>query len=312
MPWYVLEYERRGDAFLAGFFMRHNVERFLSPLQGHGGSPLYYVPAILVLLLPYTGLFLKTLPGLHQLRLLPRFLQLPYWRRLREQPPDTFSLNTFLWCWFGFVFVFFSLAGTKLPHYLLYGATPLFILMAAKRNALRSNLLAFLPPLAFLGLLAVLPLMLQRVAPGVRNQYVREALSRPEAFGTAWELGVQMLLAATLGLALWRGASLWRRLAAAGLLCSAALVGLLLPALAELQQGPVKEAALLARRAGWDVHSWRINMPSFSVYRGAVTRATPQPRPGQVILTRSDALAELGPVQLLYRRGGVVLARVPG
>jgi 4-amino-4-deoxy-L-arabinose transferase-like glycosyltransferase len=306
MPWYLLEYERRGDAFLAGFFMRHNVERFLSPLQGHGGSPLYYVPAILFLLLPYTGLFLSTLPGLHQLH------PLHHLRRLRAQPRGTFSLDVFLWCWFGFVFVFFSLAATKLPHYLLYGATPLFILMGGKRNALRSNPLAFLPPLVFLGLLTVLPTMLQRIVPGVRNQYVREALSRPEAFGAAWELGLPLLLAAALGLALWRGASLWRRLAATGLVCSAALAGLLLPALAELQQGPVKEAALLARRAGWDVHSWRINVPSFSVYRGAVTPPTPRPRPGQVILTRSDALADLGPVQLLYRKGGVVLARLPG
>jgi 4-amino-4-deoxy-L-arabinose transferase-like glycosyltransferase len=310
MPWYLLEYGRRGDAFLAGFFLRHNVERFLAPLQGHGGSMMYYVPAILVLLLPYTGLLLRTLPGLRGLR------------RLRGQASgipgpgtsglNTFALDTFLWCWFVFVFVFFSLAGTKLPHYLLYGATPLFILMAGKRNALRSNLLAFVPPLVFLGLVAVLPHLLQRFAPGGRNQYVREALSRPEAFGPAWDPGAAVLLAAVLGLALWRGATLWRRLAATGLLCSAALGGLLLPALAELQQGPVKEAALLARRAGWDVVSWRINVPSFSVYRNAVTPATRQPRPGQVILTRSDALAELGPVQLLYRKGGVVLARLSG
>jgi 4-amino-4-deoxy-L-arabinose transferase-like glycosyltransferase len=294
LPWYLLEYGRRGDAFLAGFFMRHNVERFMAPLQGHGGSLLYYVPALLVLLLPYTGLLLATLPGLRELR------------RPRLAP------DTFLWCWFLFVFVFFSLAGTKLPHYLLYGATPLFVLMAGKRNALRSNLLAFVPPLVFLGLVAALPQLLQRLAAGGRNQYVREALSRPEAFGLGWQLGALVLLAAALGLALWRGASLWRRLAATGLLCSVALGGLLLPALAELQQGPVKEAALLARRAGWDVVSWRINVPSFSVYRGAVTPATPQPRPGQVILTRSDALAELGPVQLLYRKGGVVLARLSG
>jgi 4-amino-4-deoxy-L-arabinose transferase-like glycosyltransferase len=311
LPWYALEYSRRGDAFLAGFFMRHNVERFLSPLQGHGGSLLYYVPAILVLLLPYTGLFLRTLPGLPQLRHLWR------WQRPRAQPPDTspleaFPLDTFLWCWFVFVFVFFSLSGTKLPHYLLYGATPLFLLMARRRNALRSNLLAFLPPLVFLGLVAALPRLLQRFAPGIRNQYVREALGRPEAFGPTWQAAAVLLLAAALGLALWRGVSTWRRLAAAALLCSAALGGLLLPALADLQQGPVKEAALLARRAGWPVHSWRINVPSFSFYRGAVTPATPQPRPGQIILTRSDALAGLGPVQLLYRKGGVVLVRLPG
>jgi 4-amino-4-deoxy-L-arabinose transferase-like glycosyltransferase len=295
MPWYLLEYGRRGDAFLAGFFMRHNVERFLSPLQGHGGSALYYLPAVLVLLLPYTGLFLRTLPALRH----PRQL-------------CASQLDTFLWCWFLFVFVFFSLAGTKLPHYLLYGATPLFILMARRRAALRSNLLAFVPPVLMLGLVAALPALLQRLAPGIGNAYLRETLGRPEVFDGAWQPAAVVLLAAVCALALWRGASLWRRLAAAGLLCSLALGGLLLPALAELQQGPVREAAVLARRAGWDVHSWRINVPSFSVYRGAVTPATPWPRPGQVVLTRSDALPALGAVQLLYRKGGVVLARMPG
>jgi 4-amino-4-deoxy-L-arabinose transferase-like glycosyltransferase len=293
MPWYLLEYERRGDAFLAGFFLRHNVERFLAPLQGHGGGPLYYLPAILLLLLPYTGLFLRTLPGLC---------------RMRAAPPDTF-----LWCWFLFVLLFFSLAGTKLPHYLLYGATPLLILMARQRHALRSNLLAFVPPLLFLGLVAALPLLLAHLAPTIRNPYLREALGRTEVFGTAWQAAALALLGAVLGLARWRGASLWSRLAASGMLCSLALAGLLLPALAELQQGPVKEAALLARHAGWDVRSWRIDVPSFSVYREAVTPAAPPrlPGPGQVVLTRSDAVAALGPVELLYHKGGIVLARMP-
>jgi 4-amino-4-deoxy-L-arabinose transferase-like glycosyltransferase len=295
-PWYLLEYGRHGSAFVAGFFMRHNVERFMAPLQGHGGSVLYYLPAILVLLLPYSGLFLRTLGALRHPAL------------LRAGSP----IDSLLWCWFLFVFVFFSLAGTKLPHYLLYGATPLFILMARQRARLRSNLLAFAPPLLMLALVAALPGLLQRFAPRIGNAYVREALGRPEAFGGAWQAGAAMLLAAGCGLALWRGASLWRRLAGAGLLCSLALGGLLLPALAELQQGPVKEAAQLAGRAGWEVQRWRINAPSFSVYRGAVTPATSWPRPGQVILTRSDVLPALGPVQMLYRKGGVVLARMPG
>jgi 4-amino-4-deoxy-L-arabinose transferase-like glycosyltransferase len=291
-PWYLLEYSRRGDAFVAGFFMRHNVERFMSPLQGHSGSLLYYLPAILLLLLPYTGLFLRTLPGL---------------RRIRTSP-----LDSFLWCWFLFVFVFFSLAGTKLPHYLLYGATPLFILMAQRRDALRSKLLAFVPPLLFLGTVAALPWLVQRFAPGVRHPYVREALGQGGVFGTRWQFAAAVLLVAGIVLALWRGTARWRRLAACGLLCSLALGGLLLPAAAAIQQAPVREAALLARAAGWKVHSWRINVPSFSVYRGAVTPSTPQPRPGQIILTRSDALDALGPVELLYRKGGIVLARIPG
>jgi 4-amino-4-deoxy-L-arabinose transferase-like glycosyltransferase len=294
MPWYLLEYGRRGDAFLAGFFMRHNVERFLSPLQGHGGSVLYYLPALLVLLLPYSGLFLRTLAALR------------HPRQLRGAP-----LDLFLWSWFLFVVVFFSLAGTKLPHYLLYGATPLFVLMARRRSALGSNLLAFAPAILMLALVAALPSLLHALAPGIGNAYVREALGRTEVFSGAWQAGAAGLLAAACALALWRGASLWRRLAGVGLLCSLALGGLLLPALAALQQGPVKEAAQLARRAGWDVVRWRINAPSFSVYRGAVTPGTPWPRPGQVILTRSDALPALGPVRQLYRKGGVVLARMP-
>ncbi|MFS2027603.1 ArnT family glycosyltransferase [Massilia sp. CT11-137] len=296
-PWYALEYAARGDAFLAGFFMRHNVERFLVPLQGHAGSPFFYLPALLLLVLPYTGLLLATLPGM---------------RRLRATP-----LDTLLWCWFLFVFGFFTLAGTKLTHYLLYGATPLFILMARRRHTLRSRVAALLPALVLGGAVAALPSALRLAAPGARNAYVRDALARTDVLGPAWHAQAVALLASVVLLMLWPGrprtGGPWPRLVAAALACSYAIGGLLLPAAAELQQGPVKRAALLARHAGWPVRSWRINVPSFSVYRGAVTPATDAPGPGDVILTRSDALDGLpSPVRVLYREGGVLLVRVEG
>ena len=271
--------------------MRHNVERFVAPLQGHGGGLLYYLPAALLLLLPYSGLFLATLPDL---------------RRLRRDPVDCF-----LWCWFLFVFVFFSLAGTKLPHYLLYGATPLFILMARRRQALRSAVLAFGPALLLLAAVLALPFLLRRFAPGIRNAYLREALWQPGVFDGAWLLGAALLFALVAGLALWRGAPMWPRMAVAGLACACATGALLLPALAALQQGPVKEAALLARSRGWQVVSWRINAPSFSVYRQGLTPGVSAPGAGAVVLTRSDALPGLGAARVLYRKGGVVLARMP-
>jgi hypothetical protein len=121
------------------------------------------------------------------------------------------------------------------------------------------------------------------------------------------------VFAGVLLLALWPGR--WRtgpRLAAAALMCSWALGGLVLPAVAELQQGPVKRAALLARHAGWPVRSWRINAPTFSVYRAAITPAAVAPRAGDVILTRSDALDSLPPLQVLFREGGVLLVRIDG
>jgi 4-amino-4-deoxy-L-arabinose transferase-like glycosyltransferase len=299
-PWYLLEYARRGDAFLAGFFMRHNVERFMAPLQGHGGGILYYLPSLLLVLLPWCGLLLATVPAMFR-------ATLPALRRRRMASDDAF-----LWSWFLFVFAFFSLAGTKLPHYLLYGVTPLFILMARARQALHPAWLVLAPPLLMLAAVAALPYALERLVPGIGNAYVREALGRGEVFGSAWRVLAGLLLGAALGFALWRGAALWLRLCATSLLCAGALGGLLLPAVGELQQRPVKEAAQLARREGWDVQRWRIDAPSFSVYRAAVTPSTPAPHPGQVILTRSDALQApaLAGAHILYRKGGIVLLRV--
>ncbi|MDB5933019.1 MAG: hypothetical protein JWQ01_363 [Massilia sp.] len=289
-PWYLLEYLREGDAFLAGFFLRHNVERFMAPLQGHRGNGFYYLPAALLLLLPYSGLFLRILPGIRQLRARP--------------------LDTFLWCWFLFVLVFFSLAATKLPHYLLYGVTPLFVLMALRRRLLLSRLLAFLPPVLLMVAVVALPDVLQIFGPGISDPYVREALTRPEVFGARYQVVAPALLLAVLVLAFLPSYQVWQKLVAAGVLCSGAIGGLVLPALGELQQGPVKEAALFAREAGLEVRTWQFNVPSFSVYRGKVTERAEILRAGEVVLTRSSALARLGPAEVLYRKGGVLLVKI--
>ena len=289
-PWYLLEYLRQGDAFIDGFFLRHNVERFMAPLQGHRGNALYYLPAALLLLLPYSGLFLRILPAI---------------RTLRASP-----LDTFLWCWFLFVLLFFSMAGTKLPHYLLYGVTPLFVLMAMRRRLLASRSLAFLPPFLLLAAVMALPAALQWFGPGIGDAYAREALMQADPFGPGYWLASSGLLLAMLALAFLPRYELWQRLIVIGVLCSVAVGGLLLPALGQLQQGPVKEAALYARQQGLAVRTWQFNAPSFSVYRGQVTERAVTPRPGEVLLTRSSALAALGPVEVLYRKGGVVLVKI--
>jgi 4-amino-4-deoxy-L-arabinose transferase-like glycosyltransferase len=289
-PWYLLEYLEQGNAFIAGFFMRHNVERFMEPLQGHSGNVLYYLPAALALLLPYTGLFIRILPTV---------------RKMRGKP-----LDTFLWSWFLFVLVFFTFAGTKLPHYLVYGISPLFVLMAMHRQALRSRWLAFVPPFLMLAFALALPGLLQFVGSHLGNAYFREMLTRLEVFGPSYYLASSILLAAMLAVAfMWR-ISVWQRLIAMGVLCSAAFGGLVLPAIGELQQGPVKEAAALARKIDAPVIAWRINVPSFSVYRNEVTKRVDSPGPGDVVLTRSDELRHLGRVDVLYRKGGIALVRI--
>jgi 4-amino-4-deoxy-L-arabinose transferase-like glycosyltransferase len=290
-PWYALEYRQHGQAFIDGFFLHHNVERFRNPMQGHGGGVLYYLPVLLFLLLPYSGLFIRILPTLRSIR--------------------RHSLSGFLWTWFLFVLVFFSLSGTKLPHYLLYGVTPLVILMALHRHRLQSAWLAFFPPF-FLACLALgLPTLLQFAAPRIDNRYFQEMLSRQEVFGTSYFLAALAMLAGIAALMLASRMAIWQRLVAMGLMTTAALGGAILPAVAELQQGPVKEAAAVARKTGKPVATWQITMPSFSVYLGAVTRPYVPPGRGELIFTRTDRMASLGPVETLYRKGGIALVRKP-
>jgi len=57
---------------------------------------------------------------------------------------------------------------------------------------------------------------------------------------------------------------------------------------------------------------WRLNAPSFSVYRGAPTPSR-DPRPGDVVLTRSSRLAELPKAlayDVLYSKRGIAVARI--
>lgn len=288
-PWYLLEYREQGQAFIDGFLLRHNVDRFRHTLQGHGGSVLYYLPVLLLLLLPYSGLFLRILPALRVARRTP--------------------LATFLWTWFLFVLVFFSFSGTKLPHYLLYGISPLFILMAQHRAWLQSKWLAFAPPV-LLGCLALaLPALLRQVGSRMGNAYFREMLTQPDVFGTFYFLAASLLLVSAMLLAFFHRIAIWQRLVGIGLCTCAAVGGALLPAVATLQQGPVREAARIARQSMRPVSTWQINMPSFNVY---LERTTPHHDPAateDIVFTRVDRMGSLGPVDILYRKGGIALVQ---
>ncbi len=100
-PWYLLEYQKSGMDFINGFFLSHNVNRFQTAFEGHYGGVLYFVPVLLLGLLPFTAIILRS------------FSKLAYFWQ-----DKWFS---FLLIWFVFVFVLFSLSGTKLHHYIIFG-----------------------------------------------------------------------------------------------------------------------------------------------------------------------------------------------
>jgi 4-amino-4-deoxy-L-arabinose transferase-like glycosyltransferase len=289
LPWYILEYQAQGQAFVDGFFLKHNVERFSSTMEGHGGSVFYYVPVVLLIILPFTGLLLRILP------------------RIKQAFDD--PLDLWLWLWFGFIFVFFSFSNTQLPHYLLYGVTPLFLLMAKYRDDLQSKSLAYAPLLIWLALLTVLPDVFPMVAERAGDEYTRALVQHADTvFGIGYRIALGAAFVITLGLVLWRDKPLWQGLLMAGALHGFIIVQWVGPAAGELLQQPVKTAAMLARQYNETVVMWRINMPSFTVYREKVTPRR-DPQPGELVFTRIDALDDLGAHELIYKQGGIVLAR---
>ncbi|PWT77090.1 MAG: hypothetical protein C5B46_00355, partial [Proteobacteria bacterium] len=156
LPWYAIILHKEGWAFVQGFFLKHNVDRFGGTLQGHAGSLLYYIPVVLVGTLPFSALLIRVLG------------------RLRQLWAD--DLQCYLLLWFGFVLVFFSLSGTKLPHYVLYGMTGMFILMAVHASDMRVRLWALLPALIFFAFLLAAPELLRMALSHVNDAYYQEAL----------------------------------------------------------------------------------------------------------------------------------------
>ncbi len=298
MPWYVAQYLKEGDAFIQGFFFKHNINRFSSPMEQHGGGIFYYIPVVLVAVLPFTTVLLRSLFNVKQL-----------WRD---------DLTRYSLLWFGFVLVFFSLSGTKLPHYVLYGLTGTFVIMAlwmrkldaSGAGRLRSQLWLFMPQLILFVFLLLLPEIIEGALPGIKDVYVREMLGEYESyFSLVYRLFFVAAIMFTIFCMGERRFLPSEKLLASGVVVALSLSGFLLPVIGGLHQGPVKEAAAIATRDNLTVVRWRFNMPSFSVYTQRVTE-TRKPQPGEIVLTKSKYLPQLDKPEILYRKGGVVMARM--
>lgn len=292
-PWYVVMFACDGWDFWNGFFMRHNVERFSSPMEGHGGSWFYYLPVLLVVVLPHTGLLLRALGKIGEAR--------------RDEQAR------FLWLWIAFVIVFFSLSDTKLPHYVLLGVTPLFVLMARHREALRSRWLLAVPPVLLWGVLFALPFAVESIRARLDDPYFEALLGEASGvFGALYALAcIVGVLAWAGGVMVWRRGPLWRAITPLAVLHAFLIVRFVVPTFGELLQGPVKEAATMAHEIGAPTVRHSVDLPSVSVYRRSPTPARP-PQPGELAVTEVHDLEGLGePIEVLYQRGGILLVRRP-
>jgi 4-amino-4-deoxy-L-arabinose transferase-like glycosyltransferase len=117
-PWYALAIHRSDGRFFQDFILHYNVERFTTENLPHPGPWYYYLPVLLLGPFPWS-VFLPT--GAIRIA-----------RTFRSMPPERRSRCRFLLLWVALPVVFFSMAGSKLPSYLLPTFPALAVLLAGE------------------------------------------------------------------------------------------------------------------------------------------------------------------------------------
>jgi hypothetical protein len=123
------------------------------------------------------------------------------------------QLERFLLTWFVVVFAFFSFSSTQLPHYVVYGCTPLFILLARHPLNVFGRWLAYLPLLIFALVIAGLPWLLPMAAAKAHRPLESMLLAGlVESFSGNGRWLLLALPLVVLGMALWRRLPVWQGL----------------------------------------------------------------------------------------------------
>jgi 4-amino-4-deoxy-L-arabinose transferase-like glycosyltransferase len=299
LPWYIAVGLETDGAWLAGFLSKHNVARFTSALENHRGLIVYYVPV----------LFAGTFPWSVFLPMAVRSV----WRRIRDRAEDS-EADLFLASWALTWLVFFSLAQTKLPNYILpiYPAVALILarqLIAWMRDRALSarpfrwecHALAAVGAAMMIGLLIVVAILL----PGEPALALLGAIPIAASVGALRFADRDQRPRAVVTLA-----------AGAVLLCLC-MTGWAPLRLARYQDSPFfAKAAREATPVGApEIASFEVFEPSLVFYHGRKVHRPNRPEdvaayfddhPGGFVLTRSDKLDRL-PTDLC--RGLVEVAR---
>ncbi|MBE0483932.1 MAG: glycosyltransferase family 39 protein [Bacterioplanes sp.] len=297
-PWYILEYLDQGQDFIDGFILKHNVERFKDTLENHGGGPLYYPLVLPFVLAPFGALLIRILPSLTR--------SIRQWRDGNHS--DEVLLDRLLWIWFLVVLILFSIASTKLPHYILYGVTPLIILMARYRDWLQSRWFAALFPALFYALLTALPLLTPLIEQQLTNPIeIATAQRAAEYFNNTFAIIALVIGLCSVALIFWRRLRIWQSLILVGGLQILFVWLILVPAASEAQQRPVWNAAQFAKMLDEPIYTQSIDMPSFNVYYGKATIRRPL-NVGEVGFARADRV-RYPHYDVLFQDGPIVIIR---
>ena len=139
-PWFVLV-SRANPEFVQFFFIHEHVERFLTETHNRTGEWWYFVPWLALGLMPWIVVWAVTLPR--------------SWRDANAFA-NGFSWKRLCLVYAAFIFVFFSMSGSKLPSYILPMFPALALVMGVELTRMSARTLMWIAsPLAIGGLAAL-------------------------------------------------------------------------------------------------------------------------------------------------------------
>lgn len=227
VPWFVLV-SLRNPEFARFFFIHEHFERFLTTEHHRAGPIYYYLPLLLFGAMPWIGL-------------LPAAARAGWKRR---SAPGSLHAGRLLLLWCVFIFVFFSVSGSKLPLYILPVFPALGLLLGPYLESISAALLRRQAQvMAGLWLLAaiVAPLVLMHEHSARTPQELNATFAPWAAAGA----GLFAVLAAAAAVQARRG----RQAAAVALLAAAGLLALQTLNLGYQAYSPVKSTRALAEQA---------------------------------------------------------------
>ena len=169
-PWYLAMFQMHGEAYWAAA-QANTTGRFMSPMEGHGGTLFFYIPILLLGFFPWSA-FLPSV--LYQA--LKKWKA--YWNE-RGFDSQEQNLEFFLGLWVVGLLIFFTLSATRLPHYIypLFPASAILVARWWKRFQEQRNASDWKIPRRFLlgiGYLLGIALIL---APAVFQQFIKQIAS---------------------------------------------------------------------------------------------------------------------------------------
>ena len=268
-PWFLLLANQIGHDQLSYLFFDQTFGRFTSAFERHDGPIYYYLIILIFLIIPY---LIDTLKGILKLDL-----------RNNE-------LEAFLFIWFIFVLLFFSFSSTKLPHYILYGITPIafFIFKNHKLIKKQNFNIASLSFHVFIWLFVLaMPFYLSYLTEVKESYEISSIVITEFKQDLSYQItSLLMIIFLVIGFFLKLNFLLVKRISSIALI--AVLSFKTLPFINESTQSDIKKLGMHAAELGGDVTMYKLNKPSFGFYANKISYRGLER--ADIILTRKDKI----------------------